>query len=167
MSSGDEIIPLVDKSDSIIWYKTRKDISRDDIYRVAACRVTDAEWNILLAQRARTKKRNPWKRWPAVAWTVVKWESYEENILHEIYEEIWLQVTAQDLVLWEKRFSNHDRQYFWQWFFLVYTGPKESLRPEPWAVEQLHRYTPQELKNYLLTDPDEYSQSIHKNVESL
>ncbi len=167
MSTGEQIIPVVNKQDEIIWYKPRKDITHDDIYRVAACRITDDEGNILLAQRAWTKKHNPGKRWPAVVWTVAQGETYQQNILHEIYEEIWLQVTSQDITLWFKSFFDHDWQYFWQWFFLTYTWPKDALQPEVWAVEQLRRCTKEELKTYLLTHPDEYSLSIHKLIELL
>ena len=62
MSTGEQIIPVVNKQDEIICYKARKDITRDDIYRVSACRITDEQGNILLAQRAWTKKNNPGKR---------------------------------------------------------------------------------------------------------
>jgi isopentenyldiphosphate isomerase len=61
-SSGEQIITVVNKQDEIIGYKARKDITRDDTYRVAACRIRDEQGNILLAQRAWTKKHNPGKR---------------------------------------------------------------------------------------------------------
>jgi 8-oxo-dGTP pyrophosphatase MutT (NUDIX family) len=120
-----------------------------------------------LAQRAWTKKHNPGKRWPAVAWTVAQGETYEENILHEIYEEIGLQVTLQDITLWDKKYVDYDWCYFCQWFFLTYTWPKDALCPEVRAVEQLRRYTKEELKTYLLTHPDEYLLSIHTMLDLL
>jgi len=166
MDTSNELIPIVNAADEIIGYKMRKEITREDIYRVSACRITDEEWNILLAQRARTKKHNPWKRWPAVAWTVAKGESYEENIVHEISEEIGLSVSREELTLWFKQFFDHDRQFFGTRFFYIYTGPKELLRAEPWAVEQLRWYTKNELKTYLLTHPDEYSWSIHRMIQN-
>ncbi len=148
-NSDNEIIPIVDLNDEIIGYKARKDIATEDIYRVSACWIKDKEGNILLAQRAFTKKNNPWKRWPAVAGTVNKNETYFQNIIKEIQEEVNIIVSEKDLTIWPKRFKNWEHKYFWQWFILTYTWPKDFIKAEEWAVEQLRRFTTNELEKFI------------------
>lgn len=155
-----EIIPVVNQQDEIIGYKARKDITYDDMYRVSACRVVDGEGNILLAQRWLTKKHHPWKWWPAVAGTVKQGESYLDNILKEIAEEIGVQVGEKDLMLQEKIYKDLDRKYFTQWYLLVYTWDKTLLRPEPGAVEQLKRFSPDELVATYHAYPDSFLSSM-------
>ena len=57
-----EIIPLVNEQDEIIGYKERAEIKTEDIYRVSALRITNSQGEILVAQRAFTKKNNPGTR---------------------------------------------------------------------------------------------------------
>lgn len=154
------LIPIVDLSDNIIWYKERTDITTDDIYRVSVCRVVDAEWKILLSQRAFTKKHNPGKRWPAVAGTVEKDETYLSNILKEIHEEIGIQVTEKDIIVGKKDYTDKHRKHFGQRFLLTYTGPKEHIIPEEWAVEQLKRFTLDELHHKLAENRSDFVDSL-------
>jgi isopentenyldiphosphate isomerase len=160
MLSQDEIIPIVNFNDEIIWYKARKDVTPDDIYRVSACWIKDSDGNILLAQRAFSKKHNPWKRWPAVAGKVQKWETYEENIIKELYEEVAIHALISDLQLWPKKYRTWDWTYFWQRFLYTYDWDKLLLRVEEWAVEQLKRFTPQDLKDLLESFPDDFLESV-------
>jgi isopentenyldiphosphate isomerase len=50
---------IVDKDNNVIGHKNRSELTSDDIYRVSAARITDEDGNILLGQRALTKKKNP------------------------------------------------------------------------------------------------------------
>ncbi len=167
MWSESEIIPIVDEDDKIIWRKARSEITVDDIYRVSACWVVDDQGNILLAQRWLHKKHHPWKRWPAVAGTVKKDESYLENIVKEIAEEIGIEVNPQDLILQEKVFKNRDRKHFTQWYLLVYRWDKTILRPEPWAVEQLKWFTPDELVMQYHSTPEIFLTSMEYTLRSM
>ena len=152
-NSDNEIVPIVDINDEIIWYKARKNITKDDICRITWCRITDGEGKILLAQRAWTKKSNPWKRWPAVAWTVAKWESYWDSIIKEIKEEIGLDIDSTDLQIKVKRYSEYNKKML-QRFTLQYRGAKDQLIKQDSEVEALKRYTPQTLKHEIETKPE-------------
>ncbi len=65
-----EII-IVNEKDEIIWYKKRWTLEKEDIYRVSALWLINSKWEILLAQRAFTKKHHPgmvvtsscWNKW--------------------------------------------------------------------------------------------------------
>lgn len=159
-STDHEIIPIVNLHDEIIGYKTRGEITTDDIYRVAACRIKDGDGNVLLAQRSWTKKNNPGKRWPAVAGTVWKDESYLDNILKEIKEEVNIDANVDDLTQWPKQYRDWINKYFWQWFVLTYAWDKSLLQAEAWAVEQLKRYTPDELQDFLIQHSADCLQSL-------
>lgn len=85
-----ELIPIVNLDDEIIGYKPRKDITLQDVYRVSALWIENSQGEILLAQRGFLKSVDPGKWGAAVAGTVEKDESYEENILKEMQEELGL-----------------------------------------------------------------------------
>ena len=168
MSNTDnEIIPIVDLNDEIIGYKARKDITTEDIYRVSACWIKDESGNILLAQRSLSKKNNPWKRWPAVAGTVAKDETYLQNTIKEIQEQVNIIAWETDLTIWPKRLRDGEHKYFWQWFILTYTGPKRNIKAEEWAVEQLRRYTPIELGEFIKDYPDQCLTSLERCFNNL
>lgn len=152
-NSDNEIIPIVNLDDEVIGYKARKDITKDDICRITWCRITDGEGKILLAQRAWTKKANPWKRWPAVAWTVAKWESYLDSIIKEIKEEIGLDIDSTDLHIKVKRYSEYNKK-MGQWFTLIYKDDKNKLIKQDSEVEALKRYSQKELEDQIWKNPD-------------
>ncbi len=86
--SDDVLIPVVDKDDNIITHKKRSDIQQSDIYRVTGLWLENSQGNVLLAQRAWTKKHSPGKWSVAASGTVEKDETYEMNIVKEIKEEL-------------------------------------------------------------------------------
>jgi isopentenyldiphosphate isomerase len=109
---------IVDKNDEVIGYKERDKLLPGDIYRVSALWVTNSQWEILIAQRAWTKKSRPGYWWPAVAGTVEEWETYEQNIYKEAQEEIGLteyifETVGKEYRKWEKN------DYFCQWYRCV------------------------------------------------
>ncbi|MEI7562268.1 MAG: hypothetical protein WCJ39_00675 [bacterium] len=56
------LIPVVNEQDEIIGYKERSEIQKEDIYRVTALWITNNKGEILIAQRAFTKRNNPGTR---------------------------------------------------------------------------------------------------------
>jgi len=83
-------IPFVNEQDEIIGYKDREDRNPSDLVRATGLWVTDKDGNILLAQRAFTKRHDPGLWGPAVGGTVEEGETYESNIIKEAEEEIGL-----------------------------------------------------------------------------
>ena len=83
-------IPIVDENDNVIKNIDAGEKKPGEISRVSALWVTSEEGEILLAQRAVTKKRDPGCWGPAVAGTVEEDETYEDNIIKEAEEEIIL-----------------------------------------------------------------------------
>ena len=83
-----ELITIVNLDDEIIGYKPRSEITSQDVYRVSALWIENSKGEILLAQRGFMKRNNPGKWGPAVAGTIDKGESYEENMYKEAEEEL-------------------------------------------------------------------------------
>lgn len=156
--------PVVDENDEIIYYKERADIDPTTEYRrVSALRLTNSRWEILIAQRSLTKTSSPGKRWPAVAGTVEKWESYEENIIKETQEEIW--INNIKVTPWPKFKRNGDKKQFTQRFFatidkdiLEFTIQEEEVAAIKWISKE-------EIIEDIGKDPDIYIGSMKKYVE--
>src|SRR3989338_9059457 len=68
-------IPIVNEQDEIIAYKTREEITREDIRRIFGLNIFNENDEILIAKRQSTKAIDPNVCGPAVAGTVD--ESYE------------------------------------------------------------------------------------------
>ena len=154
---------IVDVNNTVIWLKNRIDLISEDIYRVSAAWIVDSEGRILLAQRAWTKKNNPWKRWPAVAWTLEYWETYESNIIKEIKEEIGIDMNLQNLQakpIEYREWSWWKNKYFGQWFVGTYDWDKDLIVKQDEEVEAIKWFTRQELEHELTLYPAIFLQSI-------
>lgn len=152
------LIPIVDTDDNIITYKERDLLEANDICRVSALWITNSSWKILLAQRHRTKKRSPICWWPAVAWTVEKGETYEENIKRETTEEIGL--TGKVFSTGPKIKIPHPQTYFTQWFLLNEDLEIDKLKIQEDEVESLRWISPPELKQEFAEHPDKFVPSF-------
>lgn len=148
-----ELIPVVDTNDEIIWYKNRKDITVDDVYRVSSLWIENSEWKILLAQRGFQKSNDPGKWWAAVAGTVEKWESYEENIYKEAEEE--LGITGFDLIKDEKIYTiTKHKTFFCQYYILKTDKKADEFTLEYPEVESVRWFSKKELENICEASPD-------------
>ena len=87
-------IAIVDEYDQLIGAKAPGDMSELDTYRVARLVIINAQSQVLLAQRALTKKKDPGLWGLAVEGTVEEGESYEANIRKEAEEEIGITLGA-------------------------------------------------------------------------
>ena len=108
----EDIQIIVDENDEVIGYKHRHDITSDDTYRVSALWIENSKWEILMSLRGFMKRNNPGKWSAAVAGTIDKWESYDENIYKEAEEELW--ITWYIFEKWEKM---HHTKWQYRYFF--------------------------------------------------
>ena len=155
-------IPIVDKDDQITGFKERKEIEEFDIYRVSALWLANELDEILIAQRSFQKSKDPGKWGPAVAGTVERGESYEDNIRKEILEELGIEI--KDLRIGPKR-KGLGKNYFAQWFLA--TIPKNTkFQIQRDEVEKVRWISKIELKIEIESSPNEFLQSV-KNLEEL
>ncbi len=81
---------VVDENDKVIGVKARDDVADGDIVRVAVLWLENSKGEVLLQQRALTKKTGAGLWGPAAAGTVEAHETYEGNIIKEAEEELGL-----------------------------------------------------------------------------
>jgi isopentenyldiphosphate isomerase len=109
-------IIIVDENDTPIGVKPYGELWAGEIYRVSALWLTDAtSGDILITQRKMTMPSDPGKWMGAVSGTVDEGETYQQNMVKEIGEEIGLYglILSEDI----KEFvQKGDRRYFVQWF---------------------------------------------------
>ncbi len=157
---------VVDENDTIIWYKTKEELDEaNDFYRVSALRLTNSKWEILIAQRAYNKSHNPWIRWPAVAWTVEEWESYEDNIIKETEEEIWLKDI--EIIPWPKfkKDAIGKNRHFTQVFTAIIDKDISEFIIQEDEVAAIKRISAEELRKDITSHPENYLKSMLEYVE--
>jgi isopentenyldiphosphate isomerase len=82
------VLAIVNENDEVIGSKHKKQLSSTDIYRVARLLIINSKNELLLAQRAFVKEKDPGVWGLAVEGTVEAHETYESNIRKEAEEEI-------------------------------------------------------------------------------
>lgn len=119
MSGTGKYRQIVDADDKLIGHKWKEEFDPEkDIYRVSALWLRNSKGEVLLAQRSQKKKNGGGLWGPAVAGTLEYDETYEQNIVKEIQEEIGL--TELELKSGKKRYIDADnRKYFCMYFYGV------------------------------------------------
>jgi isopentenyl-diphosphate delta-isomerase len=149
---------IVDENDQIISHKFREEIVQSDIYRVAALWITNSKGDILLAQRALSKKNDPGRWGPAVTGTVDEGETYETNIVKEAEEELGLK-NIQPQKGPKVRVA-HSHNFFDQWFLLTVDQPIEYFKAEPKEVMAIKWFTPEEFEKETTEHPEQFLKSM-------
>lgn len=149
-------IIIVDEHDTVIGAKDRDLLDHGkDIYRATGLWLTDKEGNILLAQRAFTKKNGPGEWGPAASGTVDEGETYESNIIKEAEEEIGL--TGVTFTLDKKMRVQGGRNFFGQWFTAcINHKPANEFHIQKDEVERVRWISPTELIQDIQHNPDTY-----------
>lgn len=160
-----EKIIIVNENDEIVGYKNRDEVGMKDIYRVSGLWVENSNGDILLAQRAFSKKNNPGKWGPAVAGTVAKGETYDSNIIKEAQEEIGLSGFAFEKGEKVRAYGKHN--HFTQWYKLVLDCDVEKFEIAKDEVENLKRFTQKELFKEFKNNPDNFLESLERNLNLL
>lgn len=157
------LIPIVDEQDTITAYKRYCDVLPQDIYRVTGLWVTNDSGEILLAQRAFTKKKDPGCWGPAVAGTVEKHETYDTNIIKEIEEEIGISKTSPRLLA--KYRVQGSSNYFCSLYHLKINQPITYFKTPADEVEQLAWATPDKIIEDVKHHPEKYIPSFMAILE--
>jgi len=152
-------IPIVDEQDNLLYYKDKKERDPKEITRVSGLWITDKDGNILLAQRAFTKKGHPGLWGPAVAGSVEEGETYETNIVKEAEEEIGLTGFEYKIGPKIRRSSTHE--YFAQWFTAT-VDKNYPFKKEDKEVEAIKWFSPEELAILVKNQPDIFLPDFNK-----
>lgn len=153
-------IVVVNEHDEPIGVKVRDAVGPDDFYRVSAIWVDNPQGEILLAQRAFSKKHHPGKWGLSVVGTVDEGEDYIMNAIKEAREEIGLTIDPTLLSLGPKNtIRMSDRNFFCQWYWHTTSVSPDSLTRQIEEVEELRWVSLPRLRGWLKDSPDDFIES--------
>src|SRR3989338_9872319 len=153
---------IVNEKDEIIGYKPRDLLDKQDIYRVAALWIKNSRGDILLAQRAFSKKNNPGKWGPAAAGTVEEGETYDINIVKEAEEEIGL--TGYQFEKGPKTLVSGEYRYVRQFYTLIIDKKIEEFTIDKKEVAGIRWFSREELLRELREMPGKFLDSVEECV---
>lgn len=157
-------IQIVNDKDEIIGYKKRDEVDfKNDIYRVAALWLSNSNGEVLIAQRKLTKDKDPGKWGPAVAGTVDEGETYDQNIVKEIEEEVG--VKGLDIVKGPHVRITKPRNYFCQWFTAKLDKSSNEFIVQEDEVEKVEWIDFESLVKEVESDPEKYIPSMPGIIE--
>lgn len=161
------LIPVVNEQDEIIGYKERSEIQEEDIYRVAALWITNSKGEILITQRAFTKKNSPGVRWTAVAGTVEKWETYEQNIIKEAYEELGIENITITPWFYERKWENRKdiHTFFVQSYRVEINEPIKYFHFPKREIEEIRRISMDELASWVQKHPEQFTPNMQEYLQ--
>ena len=162
----DRII-IVDKNDKPIGLKGYKELVYEDIYRVSALWLTDKSTSdCLITQRKWSKHHDPGKWMAAASGTLDEGETYEQNMIKEIEEEIGL--TKLNLTEGPKEFVDDGKhKYFVQWFSAQVDKDEVDIRIQEEEVETYSWIKQDELVRDVAKNPDKYVPSMQNALNIL
>lgn len=148
-------IPIVDLQDMVIDHKERADIDyTKDIFRTASLWITNANGDVLLAQRRFDKKVDLGKWAEAVGGTVEGDDSYEETVIREAEEELGL--TNLHIAKGSKQFITTPCSYFVQWYAATVDKDISEFVIQEEEVEQIAWISQADLEQELRDTPEKY-----------
>lgn len=149
-------VVIVDEKDNAIGLKDYNELKYEDIYRVSALWLTDTNsGDFLMTQRKWTKHNDPGKWMAAASGTIEDNESYDENIVHEIEEEIGLKGLKLDKG--PKEFIDEGKhKFFVQWYLAQLDKNKITIKIQKEEVEAYGWVPKEELVKDVLDNPGKF-----------
>ncbi|NTW75935.1 MAG: NUDIX domain-containing protein [Candidatus Moranbacteria bacterium] len=151
-----EPILIVDENDNVIGIKDRSlvRVGSPYIYRVSALWVANSRGDVLLAQRAFTKRNDPGKWGPAVSGTVEAGETYNENIMKEAEEE--LDIVGIRFKSEVKMRRGGEYGFFVQWYSAIIDKPEGRFNIQEDEVERVKWFSRDELRTECKEHPERF-----------
>lgn len=153
----DELVDIVNKNDEVISQKMKSEAhSNILIHRTVHWILTNDNKEIFLVTRALTREKWPWLYDASIGWHVLANETYENAILREWQEELWIKKWNYKFIC--KYFSDHPRMKHICWVFIINYNWKIELDPREFDKWERMKYEdilklPQEkfTPDYLIT----------------
>jgi len=158
---------VVNEQDEIIGVKDRNDRGDADIIRVSAAWLINSHGEVLIAQRALDKVRDPGKWGPSVAGTVEEGETYESNILKEIHEELGVHVDGAQLQKALHRFVHTSHKYFSQTFLVHCDALLTDIVIQKEEVNAVQWIATDTLKEWFERSPEDFIPSFGTSILNL
>ncbi len=164
----DELVDIVSESDEVLWQKMKSEAHEKIlIHRTVHWVIINTQKQIFLTKRSLTREKWPWLYDASIGGHVLAWETYENAIIREWYEEEWIENWKYEYIC--KYFAKHPRMnhmccvfsivYDWkidmdhrefdsgEWmnYFDIIKLPQEIFTPD-------YRKTLEKIKYLFLTD---------------
>lgn len=156
---------ITDETDTPIGIKERDALTETDIYRVARLLIINSKGQLLLAQRALTKKKDPGVWGLAVEGTLEEGETYESNIRKEASEEIGIHV--DHLQLGPKLRMTGKYNHYCQFFIYKADLETASLKLQDEELAAVQWYTPETLKQEVAANPQKFGYNFALILEAV
>lgn len=160
-------VVIVDETDKPIGLKSYSELKYEDIYRVSVLWLTDKSTaDLLMTQRKWTKHNDPGKWMAAASGTIEEGEEYDENIAHEVEEEIGL--TDLKFRKGFKEFIDDGKhKFFAQWYFADVDKDKVTIKIQEEEVEGYKWVSSEELVKEVNSNPDKFVPSLKNSLKLL
>lgn len=160
-------VVIVDQNDSEVFLKDYTELKYEDIYRVSALWLTDQNTgDCLMTQRKWTKHNDPGKWMAAASGTIEDGESYDENIVHEIEEEIGL--TNLKLTKAVKEFiDDGQHKFFVQWYTAQVDKTQVTIKIQEEEVETFAWVSINQLLREVADNPEKFVPSLQNSLKVL
>jgi len=159
-------IVVVDENDKIIGSKPRDVVDKEKLrYRAAGLWIKNSNGKSLLARRAYTKTHYPGRWGPAVAGTVDEGESYEDNMIKEIKEELGLQNIKFEQA--SKTKTSGEYNHFTQWFISIINKPAKDFKIQEEEVAEVKWFSEEEFLEQLKKNPKEFIPKMKEYFDML
>jgi isopentenyl-diphosphate Delta-isomerase len=154
MALPDDIIAIVDAEDNVIGAKKASELDKaKDIYRVSSIWITNDKDELLMAQRAFTKRIYPGAWDVGVAGTIEKDETYDQNAKKEAFEELGI---TEPLVKGPKVRVEGEYNLFLQWYFLKLNKPVEDFVFQKDEIIAVKWFSKKELLEGIKKKPEQF-----------
>jgi isopentenyl-diphosphate delta-isomerase len=160
-------VVIVDDKDQPIGLKTYDHIEYEDIYRVSALWLKDtSSHDVLITQRKWSKHIDPGKWMAAASGTIEEGEDYDENIVHEIEEEIGL--SNLSLTKGPKQYSDDGQhKYFVQWYLSEVDKNKVEIVLQEDEVEAYEWVDLDEVIKSVSLNPEKFVAPMKESMQAL
>jgi isopentenyl-diphosphate delta-isomerase len=158
---------VANNQDEIVGYKTKDELVAGDILRASGLWIVNGKGEVLLVQRAHTKKHGALKWAISVAGTVEEGETYASNIVKEAEEEIGITIQESDLIVGQHEFAKGEHFFFYQEYFLRRDLEISDLVIQKHEVENVQWISVPELTQWFSEKPDDFLSSFHVSMRDL
>lgn len=160
-------ILIVDSEDNIIGTKEREERTDTDIVRVSGATIINSNNEILIAQRAFSKKYNGGKWTVSAAGTLEEGETYISNIKKEIQEELGVTVEEKELIPSIYSFEKVSNNFYRQMYFVRKDIPISEIVIQKEEVEQVKWVHLENLISMVEKNPNDFTSSFPTILKSI
>ena len=159
-------IPIVNEQDEIIAYKTREEITREDIRRIVGLNIFNENDEILIEKRQSTKAIDPNVWGPAVAGTVDESYDYDDTMVKEMGEEIGL-YTVKPIFVKKMYYETANSRRFTCVYYATINSNAFTPKIQESEVAEIKWINLNNLENWYKDRPQDFIPSFQRTINNI